>query len=334
MVLLTLPLSQRCCTVQLLLYACRGRLQTIMVTGDHYLTATAVAQVTGMLNFKQKHFLIAQPETVFIRESTIHLPTVSSLEGTANSMPLDRYGQILRTKSALPIDLKAVADSENQPQVSGGSRSKSLSNIETGAVKPLLKGVSGTRFSSKPIVAKPALQSTSPRQPAQLPSVPASQMHLSQANLQQHQQPAQIEYSPPGLLHARSSEPCMFQQLTAQADADDLCHLQQPAVAEPDPSQDALSFIMAEEGRLVPLPQREAVAMIAEGHQCIITGPVFDYLLQHAEPSLLETVLHNVAVCARMRSHQKAQLVQLLSNQGLTVSSTRKFKVRQAFLML
>ena len=308
-----------------------------MVTGDHYLTATSVAQVTGMLNFKRKHILIAQPEAVFIRENTVYLPTVSSLESTANSRPIDRYGQVLRTKSALPIDLEGLAELENQPQASKGSRSKSLSTIEMGAVKPLLKGVAGTRFSSKPLVAKPALQSTSPRQtaqPAQVPSVPPSQIHLSQVNPQQHQQPAQIKHSSPGLVHARSSEPCVFQQLTAQADADDLCHLQQPAVAEPDLSQAEMSFVMAEEGRLVPLPQREAVAMIAEGHQCIITGPVFDYLLKHAEPTLLETVLHNVAVCARMRSHQKSQLVQLLSNQGLTVSSARTFKVRQLLLVL
>ena len=312
---------------------CRGRLHTIMVTRDHYLTATAVAQVTGILNFRRKHILIAQPESVFIHKPTVYLPEVSSIRSAAASKPVDRLGQPLRTSSAMPSNLALAAALALQPEASSASRSKTLSNIEMGAAKPMLRDVSGARFSSKPAVSKPALQPNSPRQSAQ-PAELASKQHRSTRAVTQQPQSAQIEPSTSSLLHARSSEPLVFQQLIAQSDTDDLCHLQQPAAAEADPVQDELSFVMAEDGRLMPMRQREAFATIAEGHQCIITGPAFEYLLKHADPALLETVLHNVAVCARMRSHHKAQLVQLLSSEGLTVTNTRNFKVQLLHFML
>ena len=276
-----------------------------MVTGDHYLTATAVAQVTGMLNYKRPHVLIAHPET-------LNLPTASSPQSPTNMRSEDTLGQ-RRTMSAVPLDMKLLS----QPQ-QGSSRSKSLSQIELSA----LKDVSGARFSSKPLVPKPALQRTSPPHAAHV-------TNASHADAQQ-QQPAQIDGSLQILSHARSAEPFALSQLSAQTNADNLAHLQQPASAEPDWSQDELSFIMTEEGKLVLLSRREAFAMIATGHQCTITGSAFDHLVHQADPSLLETVLHNVAVCAQMKAHQKAQLLNLLSDQGLTVSSTRKFKVQQA----
>ena len=286
-----------------------------MVTGDHHLTATAVAQVTGILNFKRPHVLIAQPDV-------LNVSSVSSPWNPTCMRPENTLGQ-RRTRSAAPVDLIALAELHSQPQ-QGSSRSKSLSHIELST----LKDVSGARFSSQLLVPKPAFQHPSSPQAAHVTS---SQMFASYADSQQ-QQPAQIDGSSQSLSHARFSEPFANSQLLAQTNADNLAHLQQPTSAEPDPNQDELSFIMAEDGKLAPLSRREAFAMIATGHQCIITGSVFDYLVHQADPSLLEAVLHNVAVCARMKAHQKAQLVNLLSDQGLIVSSTRKFKVQHALL--
>ena len=281
-----------------------------MVTGDHHLTALAVAQVTGMVNIKRPHILVAQPDAIF-------LPDVSSYESSTGRA--DTLGQ-RRTQSSTPIELRAHAASVSQPQPSSSSRSKSLSQIELTA----LKGVSGVGFSSKPLVPKPALLQISPPQAAHKT---VSQLPISHAGAQQ-QQPSQINGVSQSLSRAHSSEPFSRSQLSAQASADDLAHLQQPASAEPDPSQDELTFFMADEAKLVRLSRREAFAMIATGHQCAITGSVFDYLVHQADPSLLKTVLHNVVVCARMKAQQKAQLVNLLSDQGLTVSSTRKFQVQ------
>ena len=62
----------------------------------------------------------------------------------------------------------------------------------------------------------------------------------------------------------------------------------------------------------------EALASIAEGQaQCCVTGPVFAHLLQQADLSILETVMQNVVVFARMQSHQKGQVMELLGRRGL-----------------
>lgn len=318
-----------------------------MVTGDHHLTATAVAQATGMLNFKRKHILIAQPDAVFIREKTAYFPSVSSIAAVP-LQPLDRYGQPMRTKSALAVDMASLADFAADKVSS--SRSKSLNKIDSCIAGQLLSSELRSRFSSKPLVAKPALPSGSSEQ--------AIVTGLLQSNSKSSQQPAetsnqsvpvptqagsnqskpvQMELASTTLAHARSSEPFLFEQLAAPSH-DDSFNLDQasPTDAAHDRCSihDALSFVLAEEGQLMPLTKSSAMTLIAEGHQCIITGPVFEYLLQHAEPVFMETVLRNVAVCARMRSHQKAQLVQLLGAHGLAYSSTRRFKVDAELLSL
>ena len=319
-----------------------------MVTGDHYLTATAVAQATGMLDFKRKHVLIAQPDAVFIREKTAYLPSVSSIAAVP-PQPLDRYGQPIRTKSALAVDMTSFADFAAD-EVSSSSRSKSLNKIDLSGAGQLLSKEARSRFSSKPLIAKPALPSGSSEQ--------AIVTGLLQGNSKSSQQPAettnqtvpvptqagssqskpvQMELASTTLAHARSSEPFLFDRLAAPSinDSPNL-HQTSPIDAAHDRCsiQDALSFVLAEEGQLMPLTKSSAMTLIAEGHQCIITGPVFEYMLQHAEPVFLETVLRNVAVCARMRSHQKAQLVQLLGTHGLAYSSARRFKVDAELLSL
>ncbi|DBA84307.1 TPA: hypothetical protein ACH3X2_006361 [Trebouxia sp. C0005] len=222
------------------------------------------------------------------------------------------------------------------------SRSKSLSKIDSSGAGQLLSRELRSTFSSKPLIAKPALPSGSSEQAtvtenlqtnSQSTQQPAKTTNQTVAVPTQagssHSKPVQMELASTTLAHARSSEPFLFGQLAAPL-KDDSFILDQtsPTDAAHDRCSihDALSFVLAEEGQLMPLTKSSAMTLIAEGHQCIITGPVFEYMLQRAEPVFLETVLRNVAVCARMRSHQKAQLVQLLGTHGLAYSSSRRFK--------
>ena len=48
-----------------------------------------------------------------------------------------------------------------------------------------------------------------------------------------------------------------------------------------------------------------------------MTGTAFEHMLQQADLSVVETVMRNVVVFARMRSHQKGQVMDLLGNRGL-----------------
>ncbi len=67
-----------------------------------------------------------------------------------------------------------------------------------------------------------------------------------------------------------------------------------------------------------PQTAPEALQSIAQGQaQCCVTGQAFEYLLQHAEPAVTESVMQHAVVFARMQSHQKGQVMELLSSRGL-----------------
>ena len=51
--------------------------------------------------------------------------------------------------------------------------------------------------------------------------------------------------------------------------------------------------------------------------QCCVTGAAFEHMLQLGDQALLETVMRNVVVFSRMKSHQKGQVMDLLGTRGL-----------------
>ena len=60
--------------------------------------------------------------------------------------------------------------------------------------------------------------------------------------------------------------------------------------------------------------------------QCCVTGAAFEHMLQLGDIGLLETVMRNVVVFSRMKSHQKGQVMDLLGTRGLyqTVDGQRE----------
>ena len=62
----------------------------------------------------------------------------------------------------------------------------------------------------------------------------------------------------------------------------------------------------------------QALCALAEGRaRCAVTGDAFEHMLQMADLSMLETVMRNVVVFARMRPFQKGQVIDLLNIRGL-----------------
>lgn len=57
--------------------------------------------------------------------------------------------------------------------------------------------------------------------------------------------------------------------------------------------------------------------MAAGQAQCAVTGDAFHQLLQGSDLSILEAVMRNVVVFARMKPNQKGQVMDLLSVRGL-----------------
>ena len=61
-----------------------------------------------------------------------------------------------------------------------------------------------------------------------------------------------------------------------------------------------------------------ALSALAEGQlQCAVTGDALEHMLQLRDPSLLEAVMRNAVVFARMKPHQKGQVMDLLGTAGL-----------------
>ncbi len=87
----------------------------------------------------------------------------------------------------------------------------------------------------------------------------------------------------------------------------------------PGSSQDpltGLSFVLGASTQT--LGAAEALRALSEGQmQCALTGDSFEYLLQHCELSVLETVMRNAVVFARMKPYQKGQVMDLLGTRGL-----------------
>ncbi len=54
--------------------------------------------------------------------------------------------------------------------------------------------------------------------------------------------------------------------------------------------------------------------------RCCVTGPALQHLLHKADAPLVEAVMRSLVVCARMRSHQKAQVMDMLGPTGLYLS--------------
>ena len=94
--------------------------------------------------------------------------------------------------------------------------------------------------------------------------------------------------------------------------------LQQPleTPATPRATLGGLKFVQAQ-GNL-ECEAGWAVTALAEGRlQCTVTGDAFDHVLQLGDTSLLESVMCNAVVFARMKPHQKGQVVDLLSATGI-----------------
>ena len=61
-----------------------------------------------------------------------------------------------------------------------------------------------------------------------------------------------------------------------------------------------------------------ALSALAEGQlQCAVTGDALEHMLQLKDTSLLEAVIRNTVVFARMKPHQKGQVMDLLGTAGL-----------------
>ena len=79
-----------------------------------------------------------------------------------------------------------------------------------------------------------------------------------------------------------------------------------------------LRFVKGLAGEEVEVGSHEAITAMVSGQvQCAVTGSAFDHILHMSDVSVLETVMRSVLVFARMKPHQKGEVMDLLSVRGL-----------------
>ncbi len=82
--------------------------------------------------------------------------------------------------------------------------------------------------------------------------------------------------------------------------------------------QGQLRFVRGLAGEEVEVGSNEAITAMVSGQvQCAVTGSAFDHILHISDVSVLETMMRSVLVFARMKPHQKGEVMDLLSVRGL-----------------
>ena len=311
-----------------------------MVTGDYHYTATSVARQVGMVPADGKIVLI-QAESEFTESSVsdsrrgaqpvFPLPALNNMNAVAKAQPFHSF-------LSGSVHEFAVPESTSRRAQLRASNSVRLSKVK-----------SALRLSSK----LPSQQLASCQPPA---SGRQANSQLSKRNgwlvvrqgiFRDSGRPEQGFVSPQG--HPQEVEQALGNALAGQGEGRPL----QEASGLLRPAQDHdLSLNTAQihyhsdhhqasgpdtppglpqqlcQGLRVTLEGREegfrgesalqALKSVAQGEaQCCVTGPAFAHLLKQEDLSVLEIVMHNVVVFARMQSHQKGQVMELFGARGL-----------------
>ena len=294
----------------------------MMITGDHHHTAIAVAKDVGML------------------QSTAPVMVINTLKAPLHST---------QAADVAPISASAVAPALAPALAPAGS---AVSSRDESAMQPLLQAPidnsrqSGDATQSQGKVESPR-QAVAPQGPSNSQAcsmIPARDQPAGAPQLGQTQPAGQRKHGWTVQQPVQSAE-CSTQasvseqfrgrsttQLTASSAASRAAKLvsqrlrgrSSPSLLpmsprNPLPAHAALEvcslcFMVGEE----QWDFRRALTLLAEGGmQCAVTGDALQLLLQLPDESALMAVLHTAVVYARMKPHQKGQIMDLLGMRGL-----------------
>lgn len=258
-----------------------------MITGDYHHTAIAVAKDIGMVRPGGQVIIIdsVAPERLQTRKSILS----------------SHYGSV-------------AADPSTLPQASPfNCKHPPCTSLEpSGRLQRLHSPSQPWPDSSQP-----------PSDPCRSCSAPCQASHQDQKQALQHQMSLQtrgkqVSWGPvlqsQDIYDSDDQQQHQHTRITAAPQTAGDSPLQ--AVALQDRAGlDRLRFCTARHGQLGPA---EALSALAEGQmQCAVTGTAFEQLLQQEDLSILETVMRSAVVFSRMQPHQKGQVMDLLSMQGI-----------------
>ena len=320
----------------------RGAIRTLMITGDHHHTAIAVARGAGMLPTGAKLVILeaaAQP-------SKVRSALKGDLARTMACTALLRVSFDILQQPHVEARSEGFGDIKVQPAQAllPGTNQLVQSLPEHVQGQPHSQAAFTQRLSLPPAQEQKEMQDRldSPSELLQNVVQECNFMQvrskLAWANDSIGDMHAHVQRHPPQALLSRKG----LQQEDLQPGANDL-HGNQPLPSETPSAQDhhvtradlsclrfplqglhrasSTCLLFTSEGySLEAQPQTalKALQSIAQGQaQCCVTGQAFEYLLQHAEPAVIESVMQHAVVFAHMQSHQKGQIMELLSSRGL-----------------
>lgn len=282
-----------------------------MITGDYQHTAIAVAKDVGMADDTKPILLIEARRGRAVQQSldtkTALSPSVVSQSNVYHSVVYASTGK--QQMGSAASDKAAAAHAQGQAD---DVRVEDMTFEESAAIEH-----------APSIGVDPALYCT--RRHVRFDTSQLQQQQQQSLSVQfQHQSPVAADQQRHPLSSASLNNPMQLslgfgqQPLVATA----ICSAQNlnpscPQIPpKPPPPPKRLKFTDTASGQEVEQPQ--ALIALAEGNmQCAVTGDSFEQLLQQSDLSVLDLVMRNVVVFARMKPYQKGQVMDLLGRRGI-----------------
>ena len=301
-------------------HCCRGGIRTMMITGDYHHTAIAVAKDVGMLSDSHEVIIIdakpSQAPNAMHMQRTAHdnqLPESAQQrqsfesDDSAQQRQLFESAQTATTAGSasdyeLPSDQLLASSSSVLPNTVSSANKASAAHVTT-VEGPGQPSSSASMTKALTHVPTPLMTADGPRQPSSSASVinPLSHMpaHVTLAHecqgLGMHSRHDTLSCLP---LPSPASHKVSFDLLRSTSHA--------PSYV----SQGPLTFVRGLGG--AALGRVEALTALTSGQtQCAVTGDAFQQMLQASDLSVLECVMRNSVVFARMKPHQKGQVMDL-----------------------
>ncbi|KAA6417980.1 MAG: hypothetical protein FRX49_12062 [Trebouxia sp. A1-2] len=305
----------------------RGAMRTLMVTGDYRYTATSVARQVGMVPANGKIVLI-QAESEFSESSTSEsrqgiqpvssLPALSTVRALAGAQQFHSF----HSGSVHEFD---VAESTSRTVLQRASNSLRLSKVN--AQQSKRNGWLVVPQGSFGDSGRPEQGCVSPQGHAQEMQQPLEHAlaeqgeHLQQTPGRVAQALRQFKGSSMLLRPAQDHGHCLNNTAQLHHHSDQEQQASGPDTPQGLPQQLCQGLRVTLEGREEGFwgeSALQALKSVAQGQaQCCVTGPAFAHLLKQEDLGMLEIVMHNVVVFARMQSHQKGQVMELFGARGL-----------------
>ena len=304
-------------------HICRGALRTLMVTGDYHYTATSVARQVGMIPPEGQVMLI-QADSEFRSLSLSLDPNVRADE--RESWPDSPASPMMPFKSSTRSQRLPSLHCQSAPTTPHGlsvgmSDSGSQLQLGSGQAAQLKKAKSALRLDTSEQSGGMMVSFSLPPRRQQLQSMAQQQDSFQPDSSEMDGQlPWHLQAAPASSTQHQGHPQSVAEQPHTAA-GHPRSSAGHPLSSPGHPQHTCQGLRVTLEGRQEAFSGQsalQALTAVAQGQaQCCITGPAFAHLLQHADVSLLESVMQNVVVFARMQSHQKGQVMDLLGGRGL-----------------